>query len=364
MGSIEARDFGTTQGGEHFSLYLLENDRGMSAGITDLGGCIVSLGVPDKNGATIDVELGYDDAAGYAVNKPNLGAPIGRYANRIGGASFVLDGQRYELERNDHEVNNLHSGSARWRLRRWDVLEAERDERGSHIRLHLSSPDGDQGFPGACETTLAYELTNDGALAITYEVLPSACTVVNMTNHSYFNLNGYASGTVAGHVAQIDAKAVTAVDENLIPTGKLVAVDGTPFDLREPKALGLGLASGDPAIEAAGGYDHNYALRPGTPQPSDEGFVGALRHVARVRGDKTGIVMDVATDLPGMQLYTGNHVGGERGKGGSVTIDHGAFCLETQFFPDAVNHPEFAQPVFGPEKPYRSRTIYSFSTEK
>lgn len=185
-----------------------------------------------------------------------------------------------------------------------------------------------------------------------------------MTNHSYFNLNGYASGTVAGHVAQIDAEAVTAVDENLIPTGKLVAVDGTPFDLREPKALGLGLASGDPAIEAAGGYDYNYALRPGTPQPSDEGFVGALRHVARVRGDKTGIVMDVATDLPGMQLYTGNHVGGEHGKGGSVTIDHGAFCLETQFFPDAVNHPEFAQPVFGPERPYRSRTIYSFSTEE
>ena len=363
MGSIEARDFGTTASGERFSLYTLENERGMSADITDLGGCIVALRAPDKDGNPVDVELGYDDAAGYAVNKPNLGAPIGRCANRIGGASFAIDGQRYELERNDHEVNNLHSGSARWRLRRWDVLEAVRDENGSRIRLHLSSPDGDQGFPGACEATLTYELTDDGSFAITYEVLPSARTVVNMTNHSYFNLNGYASGSVEGHVAQIDADAVTAVDENLIPTGELVPVDGTPFDLRQPKPLGLGLASGDPAIEAAGGYDHNYALRPGTPEPCDEGFVGALRHVARVRGDKTGIVMDVATDLPGMQLYTGNHVGGEHGKGGCVTVDHGAFCLETQFFPDAVNHPEFAQPVFGPENPYRSRTIYSFSTE-
>lgn len=296
MGAIKARDFGTTSDGEHFSLYTLTNERGMSAGITDLGGCIVSLCVPDKDGTPVDIELGYDDAAGYAVNRPN--------------------------------------------------------------------PDGDQGFPGSCEATLTYELTNAGAFAITYEVLPSARTVVNMTNHSYFNLNGYASGSVEGHVAQIDSGAVTAVDENLIPTGELVPVDGTPFDLREPKPLGRGLSSGDPAIKAAGGYDHNYALRPDVPTAADEGFVGALRHVARVRGDKTGIVMDVATDLPGMQLYTGNHVGGEQGKGGSVTVDHGAFCLETQFFPDAVNHPEFAQPVFGPEKPYRSRTIYSFSTER
>lgn len=363
MGAIKARDFGTTSDGERFSLYTLTNERGMSAGITDLGGCIVSLCVPDKDGTPVDIELGYDDAAGYAVNRPNLGAPIGRYANRIGGASFVLDGKRCDLEPNDHEVNNLHSGSARWRLRRWSVLEASQDNGGSRIVLHLSSPDGDQGFPGACEATLTYELTNAGAFAITYEVLPSARTVVNMTNHSYFNLNGHASGTVEGHVAQIDADAVTAVDENLIPTGELVPVDGTPFDLREPKPLGLGLSSGNPAIEAAGGYDHNYALRPGVPTAADEGFVGALRHVARVRGDKTGIVMDVATDLPGMQLYTGNHVGGEQGKGGNVTVDHGAFCLETQFFPDAVNHPEFAQPVFGPEKPYRSRTIYSFSVE-
>ncbi len=240
MGAIKARDFGTTSDGERFSLYTLTNERGMSAGITDLGGCIVSLCVPDKDGRPVDIELGHDSAAGYAVNRPNLGASIGRHANRIGGASFVLDGKRYELEPNDHEVNNL----------------------------------------------------------------------------------------------------------------------------REPKPLGLGLSSGDPAIKAVGGGDHNYALRPGVPTAADEGFVGALRHVAHVRGDKTGIVMDVATDLPGMQLYTGNHVGGERVKGGSVTVNHGAFCLETQFFPDAVNHPEFAQPVFGPEKPYRSRTIYSFSVEE
>lgn len=227
MGAIKARDFGTTSDGEHFSLYTLTNERGMSSGITDLGGCIVSLCVPDKDGRPVDIELGYDSAAGYAVSRPNLGAPIGRHANQIGGASFVLDGKRYELEPNDHEVNNL------------------------------------------CE----------------------------------------------------------------------------------PKPLGLGLSSGDPAIKAADGYDHNYALRPGVPTAADEGFVGALRHVARVRGDKTGIVMDVATDLPGMQLYTGNHVGGEQGKGGNVTVDHGAFCLETQFFPDAVNHPSLPNPSLGPRSP-------------
>ena len=360
MTPIKPLPFGTLASGEPVSLWRLANAHGATADITNLGGCLVSLRVPDAHGTFTDVVLGYDGAAAYAVNVPNFGAPVGRHANRIGGAAFTIDGVRYQLEDNE-KGNNLHSGSNPWHRRLWQVEEAEQGEDGARITLSLVSPDGDQGFPGEVRMRVSYELTASDALAITYEGTPSAPTVINLTNHSYFNLNGHASGTALHHTLQVHAAAYTEVCEDLVPTGTILPVEGTPLDLREPRELAPGVQSDFAPIVGAHGYDHNYVLETPEPTEADAGFVGALREVATLTGDASGISLTVSCDTPGMQVYTGNFVGGEQGKGGAHYHDHDAVCLETQFFPDAPNHPEFAQPVFGPEHPYKSRTVFAFS---
>lgn len=358
-GPIRPLPFGHTPGGRAARLWTLANAHGMTASVTDLGGCLVSLRVPDGHGGLVDVVLGYGGAEGYGTNAPNLGAPVGRHANRIGAASFTLDGTRYQLAANERG-NSLHSGPDLWLRRTWEVVSAEQRADSARIELALASPDGDQGFPGELAVRMTYELTAADELAITYEAHASARTVVNLTNHSYFNLNGHASGTVLDHTLRVDADGYTETRDDLVPTGRVLPVEGTPLDLRAPRALRAGVESDFVPIVGAGGYDHNFALRAGKPTAADEGFVGAFREVATLTADRTGISMDVLTDTPGIQVYTGNFVGGEVGKDGVTYRDHDAVCLETQFFPDAVNHENFEQPVFGPDRPYRSRTTYRF----
>lgn len=353
---VQKEDFGRGPNGEAVSLWRIWAAGGMRAEVTDLGACLVSLWVPNAAGDPVDVVLGYDDAAGYAHNSTHFGAPMGRVANRIGGASFELDGASYQLAATE-KGNALHSGPDLWRERMWELVRAEQDERGGLIELHLASPDGDQGYPGAVDMHVTYEL-RDSALSITYGGTPDARTLVSMTNHSYFNLNGQASGSALRHRLSVLADAYTETDEALVPTGRILPVGGTPLDLREARELGEVVESGWGPIVSARGMDHNYAL-PATGAGAD-GFVGECRRVATLEGDVSGIVMHVATDVPGMQVYTANWIEGEHGRDGVVYHDHDAVCLETQFFPDAIHHPGFVQPVFGPERPYRSRTVFSF----
>ena len=308
-------------------------------------------------GGIIDVVLGYDDAAGYAADDAWLGAPVGRVVNRIGGASFQLAGKTYELTANEGKNCN-HSGRDFWCKRFWSVARAEQGADGGLVELVLDSPDGDQGFPGAIQMHLTYELTENNELVITYDGTPDATTLVNMTNHSYWNLNGCGGVTVLGHRLVVDAGAYTETDDALVSTGRVLPVDGTPLDLRDGKKLGDVVASTDHSIVNARGVDHNFVL----PEAGEGegGFVGGLRHAATLEGDVSGIKLDVFTDLPGMQVYTGNYVGGVCGKGGVEYHDHDAVALETNFFADAIHHPNFPQPVFGPDRPYRSRTVYAF----
>ena len=346
---MQVRDFGVTGSGRTARLYRLEGPAGVSAEVCDLGACLVSLVAPDREGTPVDVVLGYDDVSGYESNATHFGAVIGRHANRIGGASFELDGHRYELAANEG-ANSLHSGPDLWRTRLWDVVRAQDTPQGGLVELALASPDGDQGFPGAVQVHVTYELAG-ATLTVTYAGTPDARTVMNLTNHSYFNLNGHGSGTVLGHRISVDADFFTEFDGTLVPTGRLVPVEGTPLDLRHEARLGDAVESGYAPVRAAGGVDHNFVLL--------GGLCASPRRVARLVGDVSGISMDVATELPGVQVYTSNFIDGEPGKGGAVYPRHAAVCLETQFFPDAVHHREFDQPVFGPERPYLSSTSFA-----
>ena len=351
MGS---RGFGTAPDGGEARVWHLANGRtGMEAEVTDLGACVVALRVPAASGELVDVVLGYDDAAGYAANEPFFGAIIGRNANRTAGATLELAGRTVRLAANEGPHNN-HSGPDLWRTRRWGLVSAGE----ARVELGLTSPDGDQGFPGELAVRVAYELTDAGALTVTYEADPAATTIVNLTSHGYFNLNGHASGTVLGHTLAVAADEYVECGRDLVPTGRLVPVEGTPLDLREPRALADVLAAGDPSVACARGLDHCFCVcgyEPGAP-----GERGLEHLAATLVGDRTGIALDVLTDAPGLQVYTANYVGGERGKGGHVYRDHDAVALEAQFWPDATHHAGFPQPVWCPGRPYRSRTTYAF----
>lgn len=363
MASITPKTFGTTSKGEEAHLWCLKNSNGMSVDVSDFGALIVSLIVPDAKGDAHDVVLGYDNIASYEVNAPNFGAVVGRHANRIGGARFTLNGTEYQLSANE-KGNSLHSGPNMWFKRMYEVVEATQydepaDGVAAAIELHLLSSDGDQGFPGKLDIHVRYELTEDNALKCIYFGTPTQDTIVNLTQHSYFNLNGHTSGTALDHTLQIDAEAYTVCADDLVPTGEIASVAGTPLDLHEPKALRLGVESDFPPIVGAKGYDHNFVLP--KSNASTEGFISETRKVATLTADKTGIACDVWTDTPGIQIYSGNYIGGEVGKGNHTYQDWDAVCLETQFFPNAANIASFDQPVFGPERPYKSQTVYAFS---
>lgn len=343
--------FGTTPNGTDVHLFVLSNRNGMCMAVSDLGACITRLIVPDAHGNFRDVVLGLDGPGSYSNNSASLGATVGRNANRIGQARFMLDGTEYRLEANDRTANH-HAGSDYWFHRLW---EAKADEVGNAVTFHLDSPDGDQGFPGAVSVDATFTLTEDNAVIVDYDARPSARTVINMTQHSYFNLNGHASGTILDHTLQIDADCFTEVTSDLIPTGRILPVDGTALDFRTPRRIGNGLGSPDGRIGEFGGYDHNFCL---------SAKAGAVRHAATLEADRSGIVLEVLTDLPGIQIYTSNVLDEAGGKDGKIYGVHEGICLETQFYPDAINKPGWPQPIFGPENPYRSRTVFRFTTRQ
>jgi aldose 1-epimerase len=342
-------DFGKTREGAAVRIFTLTNKNGVEATITNYGGRVVSLKVPDKKGAMGDVVLGFESLEGYLNENPYFGALIGRYANRIGHAQFKLDGVLYKVPKNDAD-NSLHGGTRGFDKVVWTPKELP----DGGLELKYLSKDGEEGYPGNCTVTVVYHLTDDNELKIEYAASTDKDTVVNLTNHSYFNLKG--SGDILGHIVTIPADRYTPVDSGLIPTGALTVVTGTPFDFRKPTAVSARIAQSDEQLRLGKGYDHNWVLN----KKGSE-----LSMAARVEEPSSGRVMEVWTTQPGLQFYTGNFLDGTiKGKGGWVYARRSALCLETQHFPDSPNKPKFPSTVLKPGMPFKSTTIYKFPGKK
>jgi aldose 1-epimerase len=375
---METLSFGRLSDGRQAGLYMLRNSRGMTVSLTDYGASIVSISVPDRTGALKDVVLGHDDVSGYENGHGSIGAIVGRVANRIGGGSFTLDGRTYELTVNNGP-NTLHGGCDPYSKRLWNVRipfgqVSSRDVMGASapesisdgvsslarynvsnktVTFSLDSPDGDQGFPGAVHIEVTYTLTDDNELHIDYAAESTSDTPLNLTNHSYFNMDGHNSGSVLDQVVQIHSGTFTASDDDLLPTGELRDVTGTPMDFRIPKALGRDIDADYDALKSGGGYDHNYV----TPAVA-QGYCETATLYSRA----TGIRMDVLTDMPGVQLYTANGMEGETGKDGAIYGPRSGVCFETQFWPDSVNHEDFPGGFIRAGERFTSRTTYRFSS--
>ncbi len=350
--TFDSRSFGSLPSGESVELFTLRNPSGMEASITNYGARLVSLKVPDRNGNFADVVLGFDSLDGYLKPNPYFGAVVGRYGNRIAHARFVLDGATYTLAKNDGD-NTLHGG-----LKGFDkVLWTARDASANGVpavQLTYLSKDGEEGFPGNLNVTVTYTLTPDNALHIDYAATTDKDTVLNITNHSYFNLAGQGSGLILGHVLTLNASRFTPVDAGLIPTGELRPVDGTPLDFRKPTPIGERIDSTDPQIVLGKGYDHNFVIDRSAP---------GVALAARVLDPASGRVMEVSTDQPGVQFYTGNFLDGSvTGKDGKSYPRRSALCLETQHFPDSPNQPSFPPVVLHPGDHFQSTTVFHFST--
>lgn len=351
--NMKRQVFGRMPDGREVDLYTLTNSKGMEVAITDFGGIIVSLKAPDRNGHSVDLVEGFDSLDDYLKPNPHFGATIGRYANRIAKGKFTLDGVEYTLPRNNGE-NHLHGGPNGFDRVLWNARDVSTKDAPA-LELTYLSKDGEEGYPGNLKATVVFTLTENNELKIDYSATTDKDTVVNLTNHSYFNLAGQGEGDILGHVATIEADRFTPVDAGLIPTGELRNVEGTPFDFRKPTAIGTRINEDDQQLKYGKGYDHNFVLN----HPA-----GTMGLAARVVEPKSGRVLEVLTDQPGVQFYTGNALNGTfRGKGGKVYAFRSAFCLETQHFPDSPNHPDFPSTVLKPGQRYHTTTIYRFSTE-
>lgn len=351
-GKMTRQAFGKTPEGEAVELYTLTNSKGMEAAITTYGGIIVSLKTPDKTGKLADIVLGFDNLDGYLKGHPYFGAIIGRYGNRISRGRFTLNGVEYTLARNNGE-NALHGGLKGFDKVVWKAAEVPAAG-GQALELTYLSKDGEEGYPGNLSVKVTYTLTEDSELRIDYDATTDKDTVLNLTNHSYFNLAGQGEGDILGHQLVLEADRYTPVDAGLIPTGELPTVEGTPFDFRQPHTIGERINARNEQLTLGRGYDHNYVVN---------GPAGALRLAARVTEPVSGRVMEVRTTEPGVQLYTGNFLDGSNiGKGGKVYRRRYGFCLETQHFPDSPNQPSFPSVVLKPGGRYRTTTVYRFST--
>lgn len=351
--TITKTAFGSTVAAETVDLYTLSNTKGMEVKISTFGGAVVSLKVPDKSGKLADVVLGFDSIAGYQKPNPYFGAIIGRYGNRIAKGMFSIDGATYKLAVNDG-ANHLHGGLRGFDKVLWSAREMPTPD-GVRLDLTYTSKDGEEGYPGELNTTVSYTLLGEkNELRIGYEAVTTKPTVLNLTNHSYFNLAGQGEGDILNHSVTILADRFTPVDAGLIPTGELKPVSGTPFDFRTPHTIGERIEAKDPQIVAGKGYDHNFVLN---KHPGD------LEMVARVTEPTTGRAMEVLTTEPGLQFYTGNFLDGTiTGKSGKVYGRRVAFCMETQHFPNSPNQPSFPSTLLRPTERYRSTTVYRFLT--
>jgi len=341
--------FGRLADGTAVDIYRLTNASGLEARVMTYGAILVSLKIPDRNGVLADVNLGFDTLAGYLGTHPYFGAIIGRYGNRIAKARFTLDGVEYRLAPNNNG-NSLHGGIRGFDKVVWKA-EPVKVAYGTGVKLTYLSKDMEEGFPGNLSVSVVYTLTDTNELEIRYEATTDKATPVNLTNHAYWNLKGEGQGDVLGHRLQIEADKITAVDSaaNLIPTGEIVPVAGTPFDFTSPHAIGERIA------KVEGGYDHNFVLRGGG---------GTLVLAARVEEPTSGRVLEVWTDQPGIQLYTGNFLDGTViGKSGKAYGKHFAFCLETQHFPNSPNQPNFPTTILKPGQTYRTVTVHKFSAK-
>ena len=348
MINISTQPFGTLSDGRTVTKYTLVNDSGMQVGIIDYGCAVQSIIVPDKDGDLRDVALGYDDAQGYEKGSCYIGAFVGRYANRIGGARFSLNSKTYQLQKNDGE-NHLH-GTFSHRLFEGII-------RDNSVVFPFASLPSEEGYPGTLTGEVVYRLTDDNALEIEYTATADEDTVVNLTNHTYFNLNGQDGADILNHTLKMNADGFTELNENHIATGKIISVKDTSFDFREEKAIGADIFSDDIQLRLAGGYDHNMVLN---------GEKGALKRIATVKSRDSGIVLTALTTEAGVQLYTGNFVHEDSapcGKGGIKYPRFGGFCLEAQGFPNAVNLPEFPDSTLKKGKTYHQKTVYRFSVE-
>jgi len=336
--------WGSTMDGSTAHLYSLENDDGLRVTVSDYGGTVTGVLAPDRDGELGDVVLGFDTIQEYMESEAYMGCVVGRYANRIAGARFKLDGVERTVTRN-HGAHHLHGGARGFDKVLWNA-ETALDPGSACLRLGYRSVDGEEGYPGNLDAHVSYTLNDAGELRIDYEATTDRATVVNLTNHTYFNLS--CGGTVLGHELMIDADTFTPVDGELIPTGEMRGVDGTPLDFRTPRRVGEWITEPYEQLMHGGGYDHNYVLNKGA-EP-----------VAALSNPGTGRVLEVSTTQPGVQLYTGNYLdGSERGRGRAYTR-HAGLCLETQHYPDSPNQPGFPSTVLRPGETYRHHTVYRF----
>ncbi len=351
--TLDKKNFESPIDGKQTDLYVLKNHNGMQAEITNYGGRLVSLMVPDKNGKMTDVVVGFKSVDDYVNStEPYFGATIGRYGNRIAKGKFSLDGKQYTLFTNNG-ANTLHGGKKGYQAVVWDANQLN----DSTLELTYLSKDMEEGFPGNLNIKVTYSLTGDNGFKAEYEATTDKKTVVNLTNHAFFNLNGEGSGSILNHTARIYADKYNPVDTGLIPSGQLAAVSGTPFDFTKPTTIGERIEADNEQLKNGKGYDHNFILN-GTK-------VDGLNHAATVTGDKSGIVMDVYTEEPALQFYSGNFMQSKNTfKGGSKDDFRTAFAMETQHYPDSPNQPSFPSTVLQPGDVYKTMSIYVFSTVK
>ncbi len=354
---ITKKTFGKLKNGQVIDIYTLENKNGLKTSIITYGAIQVSLFVPDKNGKFDDIVLGYDNINSYVTNNPYyFGSIIGRYANRIAKGRFSLDGKKYVLACNNSGTH-LHGGIKGFNSKVWKFVSSKKNKNGVSLTLSYLSKDGEEGYSGNLKVFVTYTLDNNDELIISYKAKTDKKTICNLTQHNYYNLNGHDSGDILSHILMINADNYTPIDNGFIPTGEIKPVKGTNFDFTKPTVIGKNINNKDEQLIFGKGYDHNFVL-------NKNGKKGKMTFAASVYSPKSGRVMEVFTEEPGMQFYCGNFLDGNNvGKNGAVYNYRNAFCLETEHFPDSPNKPNFPSVVLNPGEEYLTKTIYKFSVK-
>jgi len=352
--SISSKSFGTTADGQKVTLFTLKNSKGASASISNYGGIVTSLVMPDRNGKFEDIVLGFRTLPEYEKKSPYFGCLVGRYGNRIAKGTFKLGGTAFHLPINN-APNSLHGGLRGFDKVLWEAVPSV-NQQGASLQLTYNSKNGEEGYPGNLSVTATYTLTNKNELKLVYRAKTDSPTIINLTHHSYFNLAGQGRGDILGHLVTLHSSKFTPVDKNLIPTGKIASVRGTPFDFRKPTTIGARISQSDQQLKFANGYDHNWVA---------DKLPGHLGVIARVDEPGSGRIMEVLSTEPGVQFYSGNFLDGTlTGKGGKIYNFRYGFCFEPQHFPDSPNHRNFPSTVLKPGQTYKNTIIYRFSTAR